>query len=133
MLSAALRNRTTRSALVCERIGGVKLKLYSGSFEGRNFQPLMRSQKKGSPGLQSVADGKFEIATCAAVSVGVVKLDGLMDVVCDRPDGRIVPYLVEGASLSTKMIAPITLRPETPMVRSSTISKRCFGSWRSCR
>src|SRR6267154_6570861 len=103
---------TIKSALVCDRIGGVKLKLYSGSAAGRIFQPLTRSQKNGSPGLQEVADGKLEIARCAVEKVGVVNADGLMDVVCDKPEGRMVPYLVEGASLSSKIIPSRTFRPE---------------------
>src|SRR6266403_1503667 len=132
--SAAFRNITIRSGLVWLRIGGVKLKSYSGSFEGRSFQPFARSQKNGSPGFMVVeVVGKFEMATCAAVRVGEVKVDGLMEVVCDRPEGRIVPYLVDGQSLSSKIIASRSFRPDIPMDTSVCISKRCFGSWRSSR
>src|SRR5579862_5995896 len=112
---AALRNITMRSALVCERIGGVKLKLYSESDEGRIFQPFARSQKNGSPGLMVVADGKFEMARWVALSVGEVKVEGLMEVVCERPDGRMVPYLVEGASLSSKIMASRSFKPDMTM------------------
>src|SRR5258707_4997085 len=89
--NAALRNITIKSGFVCDRIGGVKLKLYSGSADGRSFQPFARSQKNGSPGVIEVADGKFEMATCAAVKVGVVKAAGLVEAVCDRPDRPMVP------------------------------------------
>src|SRR5574337_2017098 len=100
----SLKNITTMSGLFCERTGGVKLKLYSGSVAGRTFQPRVRNQKNTSPIEESaVAEGRFEMAFCAAVSVAVVNVDGLIAVVCDRPEGRSVPYLVEGQSLSYMM------------------------------
>src|SRR5262252_11170469 len=107
-----------RSGLVCDRIGGVKLKLYSGSADGRSFQPLTRSQKNGSPGFTEVFDGNREIARCVAESVGVVKAAGLIEVVCERFDGSSWPYLVEGASLSSKIMASSSLRPEKPIETS---------------
>src|SRR5215469_12332 len=124
-----------RSGFVCDRIGGVKLKLYSGSADGRSFQPFRRSQKNGSPGLIVAVRpvGKFEIATCAEVRLGTVKVDGLIEVVCERPDGRIVPYLVEGQSFSLKIMASRSFRPDMPIETSCSIAKRCFGSWRSRR
>src|SRR5271156_5420272 len=133
MFSAALRNITIRSGLVCDRIGGVKLKLYSGSAEGRTFQPLTRSQKNGSPGLMVVAEGNREMAFCEPEYVGEVNVVGWMDVVCDKVDGRSWPYFVDGQSLSSKMVPSRTLSPDMPMETSCWSSKRCFGSWRSSR
>src|ERR1700691_3833525 len=113
-----LKKPTTLSALVWLRIHGVKLKLYSGSLVGRTFQPRVRSQKNGSPGLMVTADGRVEIAPGEGDWVAEVKVDGLMAVVCDRPEGRICPYLVEGQSLSTMMSAFITRMPTMPMLTS---------------
>src|SRR5262245_54852077 len=133
MFNAAFKKITIRSALVCERIGGVKLKLYSGSAEGRNFQPLTRSQKKISPGVTEVDEGKFEIARCAAERDGVVNVEGLIEVT-ESPAGSTVPNRVEGATLSSKIIASSILRPLMPIDMSwISTSARCLGSWRSKR
>src|ERR1700689_4689025 len=118
MLMPTLKKPTTLSALVCERIHGVKLKLYSGSLVGRTFQPRVRSQKKGSPGLMVVAEGRFEMAFWVAVSVAEVNVEGLIAVVWDKPPGSIWPYFVDGASLSTMISAFITRMPTMPMLTS---------------
>src|SRR5258708_37006212 len=124
-----------RSGFVWLLIGGVKLKLYSGSAIGRIFQPFTRSQKNGSPGLMITVerDGKLLTATCVAVSEVIANVDGLMEVVCERPEGKSVPYFVEGQSFSSKIIASSSFRPDMPMETSCSIEKRCFGSWRSSR
>src|ERR1700733_9503487 len=116
MLRPTLKNPTTLSGFVWLRIHGVKLKLYSGSVVGRTFQPRVRSQKNGSPGLIVLFAGRFEIELMP--DVAEVKVDGLTEVVCDRPEGSSVPYFVEGQSLSTMMSAPMTRIPVMPMFTS---------------
>src|ERR1700685_4478517 len=100
-----LKNPTTLSGLVCDRIHGVKLKLYSGSLVGRTFHPLVRSQKNGSAGLLVAPEGRFEMLFCVEVSVADVKVAGLTAVVGDRPVGSRLPYFVDGQSLSTMISA----------------------------
>src|ERR1700733_1504228 len=118
MLMPTLKKPTTLSGFVCERTHGVKLKLYSGSVVGRTFQPLVRSQKNGSPGLMVTADGRFEIAFCVAERVAEVNVVGFTAVVWDSPAGSSVPYFVDGQSLSTMMSAFITRMPTMPMFTS---------------
>jgi hypothetical protein len=132
-LSAAFKNMTIKSGLFCERIGGVKLKSYSGSAAGPQLPALDAQPEERLAGIHAGGGGEIADSLLCGGEGRRGECRWLDGSVCDRPDGRIVPYLVLGATLSSKIIASSSLSPDMPIDTSVAISNRCFGSWRSSR